>query len=335
MRGPSVIDVARVSGVSAQTVSRVINGHASVRPSTRARVQQALHELGYVPNRAARALVTGRTGTIGIVSYDVTYFGPASVLHAVQGAARERGYAVHVATAADITADAIAEVVQEVARHGVDGIVVDTPQLVAQPLIDLPPRTPPLLFVTSLGSPSKPAVGIDDVTGVRRLIGHLIELGHTRIAQISGSQGWFDADGRVLVWREVLREHGLRDDLLWRGDWTPQSGYDAAREILEATDATAIFAANDSMALGALKAAADAGRSVPSDLSIVGYDDSPESPYFMPALTSVNQNFAALGELCMETLIRLVEEGTAPDERILVTPSLRVRASSAPPSDRD
>ncbi|MHB0928784.1 MAG: LacI family DNA-binding transcriptional regulator [Candidatus Nanopelagicales bacterium] len=331
MRGPSVIDIAKVCGVSPQTVSRVINGHPSVRDSTRARVRAALDELGYTPNRAARALVTGRTGTIGVVSYDVTYFGPASVLHAVQGAARARGYAVHVATASSITAAAIAEVIQEVSRYGVDGIVVDTPQLVAEPLLDLPPRTPPLVFVTSLGSPSKPAVGIDDVTGVRRLLEHLIELGHTRIAQISGSKGWFDADGRVTVWRDVLHQHGLRNDLLWRGDWTPQSGYDAARDILETSDATAIFAANDSMALGAYKAAADAGRKLPRDLSIVGYDDSPESPYLMPGLTSVNQNFHALGELCMETLIRLVEQHIAPDERLLVTPTLRVRGSSAPP----
>lgn len=331
-RRPAVMaDVAARAGVSQMTVSRVLNAQGHVKDETRSRVLAAMAELGYRPNAAARALVTGRSSILGVVSFDTTLYGPASTLSGIEDAARNAGYFVSIASLRSVTAHAIIEAVDRLAAQAVDGIVVIAPHtLVAETLGELR-HDVPLVAVQSPGSAPVPTVSVEQGSGAARVTRYLLSLGHTAIWHIAGPEGWLEARAREDAWREALRSAGHPVPPVLMGDWSAGSGYEQGRRIVEAGEATAVFVANDQMALGALRAFHEAGLRVPEDVSVVGFDDIPEAAYFAPPLTSVRQDFSELGRRGIAQLLERIEnpESRGP-QSVLIEPELVVRESSGP-----
>ena len=321
-RPASVFDVAKVAGVSHQTVSRVLNDHPSLREATRQKVLAAMRELNYRPNAAARALSSSRSRMIGILSTSSGEYGPASSVAAVEAAARSRGYSVTIANADGLDPRSIDEAVNHLANLSAEGLVVVAPQ--TQVLAALSQLSIGIPFVT-LQAPAGSTPGesqLDQVVGARLATAHLITLGHRRIGHIAGPAEWVDASQRLAGFRQELTEHGLDADLVATGDWSAASGYRAARELID-RGVTAIFAGNDQMALGALSAATAAGLHVPGELSVIGFDDVPEAAFYQPALTTVRQDLVEAGRRAVALLL---DES---DDSPTVRPQLVLRASTA------
>lgn len=323
-------DVAALAGVSHQTVSRVLNDHPRVRPETRQRVLDAIAQLGYRRNSAARALVTRRTGTIGVVTSGSALFGPTSTLIALEHAARDAGLFVSVATVPTWGADQVSTVLEHFMSQGVDGVVVIAAHddaVVAVRAFDEPV---PIVMVGPKNLPGPlHSVAVDQYAGGRLAVRHLLELGHRDVVHLAGPVDWLDARWRIEGWRDELAAAGIRAGEPIPGDWSAQRGYDVGRELAAGELPTAVFAANDQLALGLLRAFAEAGLRVPTDVSVVGFDDVDGSAHFFPPLTTVRQEFGALGRRCMELLLGAIA-GECVDSG-LIAPSIMVRASSGPP----
>ncbi|MBI9113911.1 LacI family DNA-binding transcriptional regulator [Sanguibacter suaedae] len=324
-------DVARAAGVSHQTVSRVLNAHPNVRPETRERVLVAIAELGYRRNSAARALVTRRSGTLGVVTTGSFLFGPSSTLVAIEEAAREAGYYISVATLRTVDVTSMTEALEHFMGQGVDGIVVIAPHADVVDAVRAFEDALPMVVVASIPDPpeSVTTVAVDQELGARLVVRHLAALGHEEVVHLSGPQDWLDAEGRVVGWREESRALGLRVAEPVAGDWTAGCGYDVGRRLVEGDLPTAVFAANDQLALGLLRAFHEAGLVVPRDVSVVGFDDITGAANFIPPLTTVRPGFALLGALIIETILAALQEGAA--QPASMVPELVVRASTAPP----
>lgn len=308
------------------TVSRVLNGHASVTEVTRDRVQQAMEELRYQPNTAARTLASGRSGTIGVVSVETPQHGPASTLFGIEAAARERGLFVTFAVVRDRRTESLREAMDHLRAIDVDGIVLVAPLLsMAGAAADLDRAGVPTVVLAGSSAPSSAAVAIDQAHGARLAVEHLLALGHATVHHVAGPGDWADARARRTAWRSTLRRHGREVPPVVTGDWSAASGHRAGRTLAADQDVTAVFVANDQMALGVLRALQEAGRSVPGEVSVVGFDDIAEAAYFLPPLTTVRQDFDELGRRCVEQLTGLIDGGDpAP---VAVLPELVVRAS--------
>jgi DNA-binding LacI/PurR family transcriptional regulator len=323
-------DVARRAGVSHMTVSRVLNEPWRVRAQTRERVESVISELGYRPNAAARSLVTRRSRTVGVVALETTLVGPSGILHGIEEAARDAGYYVSIATAPAFTVDALRSSVARLMESSVDGVVVIAPFRDATEALDALDAGVPAVLVEGLGFRGSPTVAIDQELGGRLVVDHLLQLGHVTVHHISGPPDWTEAEGRVAGWRSALESAGREVPRLVAGDWSAGSGYLAAREMLAGGGVTAIFAANDHMALGALRAAYEAGLRVPADVSVAGFDDVTEAAYYLPPLTTVRQDFAEIGRQAMQLLAgRLARAPLARDD-VVLAPSLVIRASTGP-----
>ena len=325
-------DVARLAGVSHQTVSRVLNGHPNVRPDTRERVLQAIRQLNYRPNALARGLVTRRSRTIGVISFDTRLFGPASTLLAIEHAARVAGYAVTISSLADLDASSVRSAVAALAAQPVDGAIVIAPREgAAQGLRDLRPGLPLVAVEAGYGGET-PVVSVDQFGGAQLATEHLLSLGHRTVWHIAGPADWLEARERIEGWRASLADAGAAAPPLRRGDWSPESGYRAGLELAERPEVTAVFAANDQMALGAMHAFHERGMRVPADVSIVGFDNIPESPFLIPSLTTVYQDFDEVGRRGLQLLVDIMhgdpEQVELPGR---VQAALVTRQSSAPP----
>ncbi|MGH8869764.1 MAG: LacI family DNA-binding transcriptional regulator [Actinomycetes bacterium] len=327
-------DVARLAGVSHQTISRVLNGHENVRPETRARVLEAIDQLQYRPNASARALVTRRTRLLGVVAFDTTLYGPASTLYGIEQAAREAGYFVTIVSLKTITRDSVSDALGVLADHAVDGIVVIAPQREAvEALYRVPGGLAAVAVEGGEGTREVPVVSVGQEQGGRLATEHLLGLGHRTVHHVAGPDDWLEAEARVAGWRAALRDAGAPLPRMLRGDWSPRSGYAAGKALLDASDAqalTAVFAGNDQMALGVLRAFREAGVRVPDDVSVVGFDDVPEAEFFPPPLTTVAQDFDEVGRLSIDLLLHRLEGGR-PASSPVVPPRLVVRESSGPP----
>ncbi|MFH9887496.1 LacI family DNA-binding transcriptional regulator [Streptomyces luteogriseus] len=333
---PVMADVARMAGVSKQTVSRVLNDHPAVRPETREAVSQAMRTLGYRPSRSARSLASGRTRMLGVISFDAARYGPASILTAINTAAQEAGYLV--SSIALDTADraTVVEAVNRLSAEGADGVIAIAPQLwVGRALAETTDLGTPLVVLESPLDDGTPLVTGDSRTGARKATEHLLALGHTTVWHIAGPAGWTSADLRLTSWRATLRAAGaaVPDPLV--GDWSADCGYDLGRGLARRPEVTAVFASNDQMALGLLHALHESGRSVPGDVSVVGYDDIPEAAHFLPPLTTVRTDFAEIGTRSLRLLLdRIDGPGRHPRADTLVPVDLVTRASSGPPPVR-
>ncbi|WP_345067485.1 LacI family DNA-binding transcriptional regulator [Leifsonia kafniensis] len=331
-RAPSIRDVARLAGVSHQTVSRVLNNHPSIRDTTKARVLQVMEDVHYRPNRAARALGNGRSRTIGVLSASGSHYGPASSIAAIQDAAREAGYYVNMANLSAVDPESIEAALTHLMSQSVEGIVVIAPQVRVFDALEHMAIDVPFVTMQSTGRLDEHTLSVDQIAGARLATHHLIELGHRDIYHLAGPQDWIEAEARM---RGFLDEMGAMDvpttaPIL--GDWTAEFGYYAGREMLRVRDFTAIFSSNDQMALGLIHAVRDAGLDVPGDVSIIGFDDIPEAAHFWPPLTTVRQDFAELGRRCMALLLSSITDDQPVDYRDVITPELIVRGSTAPPS---
>ena len=328
---PVMADVAQRAGVSHQTVSRVINGSDRVRPETRERVLAAMRELDYRPNSLARALVTGRSRTLGVVSFDTTLYGPASTLFGIERAAHAQGYFVSIVSVTSLDRDLVLGAVEQLHGQGVEGILLITPQERAmEALVQLPPDLP-VVAVEAGPDKSVPVVAVDQVEGAAAATRHLLELGHRTVWHIAGPADWLEAQQRVDGWMAALAEAGADPPPLLAGDWSARSGYELGQRLVGVRDATAIFAANDQMALGVLRAMHEAGRDVPGAVSLVGFDDIPEAQFFTPPLTTVHQDFNEVGRQSLMLLLEEIGAAERSATRVIVPPELKVRDSTAPP----
>lgn len=318
-RRVSMADVAARAGVSAQTVSRVVNGSPRVNPATRAAVEAAMVALDYRPHRAARALRTGRTQTIGLVVSTLSTVGNSRMLEAISLAAATRGYALTVVTAPrrDDVADAFARLHEQ----GIDGAIVLNEATALARTLEVPASLA-LVVVDSPPDERYVVVQTDHAAGARLATAHLLAAGHDTVHHLAGPEGSFAAAERERGWREALAGRAAGEVL--RGDWSAASGFRAAKKIPDA--ATALFAANDQMALGALRALTEAGRAVPGDVAVVGFDDVTDAADYRPPLTTVRQDFDALGEAAVATLTAAI--GGEPVQGLTLTPMLVHRASA-------
>lgn len=327
-RPPSIRDVADRAGVSYQTVSRVLNGRPNLRAQTVERVQAAIQDLGYRPNRAARALVTARNHTIGVLLSARALYGPFSSFLTIVAAARERGYTVTTTpNASDDPADIVAGL-DELLAHGVEGIVAIAPQDRAREALRRSGAAVPVL--TLQGAPHEAHdFGFDQQEGARLAVRHLVGLGHRRILHLPGPSGWAEAEERQRGYEAAMRDHGLPVLVAPQGDWTADTGAVIAHRVLAVERPTAVFVANDEMAVGLLAAAEDLGLRVPVDLSVVGFDDVPYARHLRPALTTVRQDFEELGRRAIGVLLDEIEGTRPPVAAPRVLPRLVVRASTA------
>jgi len=325
-------DVARLAGVSHQTVSRVLNLHPSVSARTRTLVLAAIDELGYRPNSAARTLATGRSKTLGVITLAGTLYGPMSMLYGVEAAAREQGYMVTVVNVLSGEASALERAVANLQNQRVDGIVAIAPLIsIGHSLVELS-REVPLVAVDSAPAEALPIVAVDQAAGARMATEHLLALGHRTVWHVTGPAGWFESQDRVAGWTASLAAVGAEIPPALSGDWSPRSGYEAGQILCRMPEVTAVFVANDQMALGVLRALGEHRRRVPEDISVVGFDDIPESAYFAPPLTTVRQPFDAVGRRSLQSLLAQIEAGQNSAERVVIAPELVVRASTGPPS---
>ncbi|TDC04495.1 LacI family DNA-binding transcriptional regulator [Nonomuraea longispora] len=321
------MDVAVLAGVSAMTVSRVLNDPDRVRAETRARVLAAVRELDYRPNQAARQLVTGRSGVLGVVSIDTTLYGPATTLYYIEQAARNAGYNVSIASLSSLNRRSMEDGVQRLRAQAVDGVIIVAPhESASEGLRHLPPEMPAVAVDAGDDIPV-PVAKVDQRAGAVRVTRHLLSLGHRTVWHVAGPADWLDANGRIEGWRGVLEEAGRPVPDVVRGDWSARSGYRLGRGLAQEPEVTAVFVANDQMALGVLRALREAGRRVPEDVSVAGFDDIPESAYYWPPLTTVRQDFGEVGRLAFHMLLDRMA-GADTDGRRLVEPELVVREST-------
>lgn len=323
-------DVAAVAGVSHQTVSRVLNGSPLVKAETRLRIEAAIRELGYRRNNAARQLATARSGRIGMVSAHLALHGPSMISAAVQEAGRAAGYEVSLVGMIELSERSLHDAVDRLLDEDVEAIVVAVALREAQSIVESLSLPIPVVLVQGVGAGTPMAAGVDQEAGAAAATAHLLDLGHRAVAHVSGPLDWVESGRRREGWRRAHEERGLLPGPEIEGDWSAASGYDAGVRICRSGEVTAVFAANDSMALGLLKALHEHGRRVPEDVSVVGFDNVPEAEFFWPPLTTVNQEFAELGRRALELAIRALEGEDAPVADLLA-PALVVRRSTARP----
>jgi DNA-binding LacI/PurR family transcriptional regulator len=334
-RSAVMSDVAQLAGVSHQTVSRVLHDSPAVRPETRERVLAAMRELDYRPNSAARALVTGRTRTLGVISFDTTLYGPASAILGIERAAHDAGYFIIIVSLRSLTRESVRGALDRLRDRGVDGIVVIAPQeTAADALRDLPPGVPVVAAEAGPGD-AIPVAEVDQLAGARLATQHLLDLGHPTVHHIAGPTDFMEAVQRVDGWRATLSDAGIAPPEPLIGDWSASCGYELGKRLLQQPGGavTAVFVANDPMALGLLRAIHERGLNAPRDISVVGFDDVPEAAFYTPPLTSVRQDFDEIGRRSLALLLDHMQNGTAP-QGVVVAPELMVRQSTAPPSTR-
>lgn len=330
-RSPSMAQVAERAGVSHQTVSRVLNDASLVKEETRLRVLAAIEELGYRRNFAARLLATNRSRRIGMISAHLTLHGPSMIASAVQQAGQAEGYDVSLLGLSELSSEALHGAVDRLNDQAVEAIVVAVAHREAAEMTRELKLPIPIVMVEGVTAGQPLSAGIDQEAGALLATGHLLDLGHRHVAHVSGPSAWVESSQRRAGWRLAHEQRGLLPGPELDGDWSPGSGYRAGLLIADDRDVTAVFAGNDSMALGLLRALHERGRRVPEDISVVGFDDLPEAAFFWPALTTVAQDFSELGRRALTLAVAAVRG--EPDATVdLILPTLEVRASTSAPS---
>jgi len=329
-RPPVMADVARLAGVSHQTVSRVLNEHPNVRPLTRDKVLAAIRELAYRPNAAARTLVTRRTHTLGVITADTMLYGPTSMLYGFERAAHD-AYFVSVASLPALDRRSMLDAVDRFLGQGIEGIIVIATYDAAVAALAHVPAEVPLVAVGCGTRASVTSVAIDNTAGAASATRYLLGLGHRTVYHVAGPLVALDAKERVEGWRQALREADAPEPGVLAGDWSASSGYELGDQLAAEPGLNAIFCANDTMALGVMRALAEGGLRVPEDVSIVGFDDVPEAGFYRPPLTTVRQDFGEVGRLALRTLVDRMSGAIPAGLRVRVAPELVVRASAAGP----
>lgn len=325
---PSMQDVARLAEVSVQTVSRVLNGKPNVSEQTRARVTKAIEELNYHRNTAAVALVTRYSRVLGVVDCGMAQTGPYETIRAVHQAAHEAGYFVSFAHADSLSSAGVRSVLDSLLQQAVDGIVFVAPHYEALSVINELRLAIPIVVVAPRTKFEYHSVELDNTAATRLAISHLTGLGHQRMVHLAGPLDWVDANARMESWYRWVQQSSLPILPTYVGDWTAHSGYQRGSQIMREVAPTAIFAANDQMALGLLRALDDEGFRVPEDVSVIGFGDVKDAPYYRPSLTTIRENFDEIGRQSIGILLDLVD-GKRRDP-VLIHPELVIRESTGP-----
>jgi DNA-binding LacI/PurR family transcriptional regulator len=328
---PTMFDVARRAGVSHQTVSRVLNDLSGVAASTKLRVERAIAELNYTPSPAARAMAKRRSGSIGLIQAGRPDYGPSSAALGFNEAARDAGYTVSQASMRTLDPDTLTQAVHRLALQRVEAIVLISGEREGVEVLHGIDAGVPVVAVASEHEPGLHRVSLDQYSGARLATEHLIGLGHREIRHVAGPADSMDAAERRRAFADAMLEHGLEPREPIVGDWLPPSGHAAGERLLEDPAVTAVFVANDHMSLGLLAAFRRAGRRVPEDVSVIGFDDIPEAAYFPPALTTMRQDFDGLGRDIMATVLDVLQDEPSAQDRTARVPELVVRESTAAP----
>jgi DNA-binding LacI/PurR family transcriptional regulator len=336
---PTIKQVAKAAGISTQTVSRVINNRPDVAPETRERIQQVIEELGYQPSALARSLIQQRSYTLGVVTAGLKYIGPSRTLNGITSAAEEAGYSLLLKELPRFDTDDVVPIFQALLSRHVDGIIWAVPEVGENRnwvnKLSLNVKIP-IVYLAMEPKENISAVSVDNYLGGRMAMSHLLQQGYRNIGHISGPLDWWEARQRMLAWKDSLKESGFeaQDKNLAEGNWSSASGVQAVEKLFEQyPDMDAIFVANDQMALGVMQIACQKGLRIPEGLGIVGFDNIPESAFFCPALTTVQQDQYTLGKVAVEQTIKIIEsgwQGLGPIEpkSIMLAPTLVVRQSS-------
>lgn len=326
---PNIYDVARAAGVSHTTVSRVLNDSPRTRESTRRRVLRAIEEMSYTPSLIARALATQTTMRLGMLVDSPVHYGPNTTMRAFESAARRAGYTLTAFTVTDDTGAGMEEGVADLIAQGIDGLCVVAPRDASLEVLRQQAGDVPVVVISSEPRDGVRSVRIDQHAGATRAVTHLVGLGHRRIVHLAGPDSWFDARARRRGWEDAMSAAGLPLPAVTFGDWTSDAGYEFAR-ALEPDAATAVFAANDQMALGVIRGLVDRGLRVPHDVSVIGFDDLPDARHYLPPLTTVRQDFAGLGAIAVGRILHaLAGVDELDDSAGVLSPQLIVRDSTA------
>lgn len=332
-RAATIYDVARLAGVSHQTVSRLLKGHA-LKPSTRARVEAAIAELDYRPNSTARALATSRSFRIGALVYELHELGPSQVAQGAANAARDSGYLLDVVALDPKDDVAIAHAIGLLDQQHLAGILALAPTRRLLDAVKSVEFRVPIFIDSEPIYTGEPKTETLNTIGAKLALEHLVGLGHERIFHVAGPLEWTSAANRWLACEQFTRRRGLPTYEAAEGDWTAASGFRAASRMPLDLGITAVFAANDQMGMGVLRALAERGVRVPRDMSVVGFDDRPESGYTIPPLTTVRLDFAEQGRSSVASLVAMIEGRPPPPRSTAAQVSLVVRGSSGPPPRR-
>lgn len=335
----TIKEVASAAGVSTQTVSRVINNRPDVSPQTRQRVQEIIDQLGYQPSALARSLIRQRSYTLGVVTAGLKYIGPSRTLSGITRAAEEAGYSLLLKELPHFDANNVVPIFQTLLSRHVDGIIWAVPEVgenhnwVNKLFLDI---EIPIVYLAMKSQEKISVVSINNYLGGQMAVSHLLEQGYQRIAHISGPLGWWESRERLAAWRDMLIEADkeVKDEYWVEGNWSSASGAQAIEKLFgQYPEVDAIFIANDQMALSVMQYACRKGIKIPEDLGIVGFDDIPESAFFWPPLTTIQQDQHNVGEVAVEEMIKIIESYRHEHEpvrpkSIMLTPTLIVRKSS-------
>lgn len=336
----NIKDVASVAGVSTQTVSRVINERPDVSPETRKRVKDVIEQVGYRPSALARSLISQRSYTLGVVIAGLKYIGPSSALSGIASAAEEAGYALLLKEVPRFDTDDIDPIFQSFLSRHVDGIIWAVSEVgenrkwMNTSSIDL---EIPLVYLTMEPRADVSVVSINNYQGGRLAVSHLLEQGYRHIGHIAGPLEWWEARQRKKAWKDVLTEANceIQDSHWVAGNWSSASGAVAVEKLFnQYPEMDSIFVANDQMALSVLQSIHQKGLRIPEDIGVVGFDNIPESAFFWPSLTTIQQDQYHVAKVAVEEMIKIIEagrDGLNPVEprSILLEPTLVVRRSSA------
>ena len=336
-RSVSIFDVAKAAGVSHQTVSRVVNDRPRVAKATRARVLEVIDELGYKPNRLARALAGGVVRSVTVLTSDTTLYGASLALRGIEEAARAADFAVSVSVLDDDSPLTTDDIAGRLARPGEPVLVIAFNAAGERAWQALPAEFPAVAVVErprEAGRTGRPEAWLDDRTAAAQATRYLLGLGHRTVHYMTIPSTTTRVGQRAEGWRDALTGAGQPVPEPLEGGWSPRSGYLAARGVVADPEVTAVLCGNDDLALGVLRAAREAGRDVPGDLSVMGFDDAPYAAYTHPTLTSVRLDFEGLGRGAFGLLHRLLDPDNAPAPPLWAEPDLIVRESTGPAPHR-
>ena len=341
---PTIKEVATAAGVSTQTVSRVINKRPDVSPETRKRVQSVIEELGYRPSALARSLIQQRSYTLGVVTAGLRFIGPSRTLSGITSAAEEKGYSLLLKELPEFDTTDTSPIFQALHDRHVDGIIWAVPEVGHnRDWINTNPLETgiPMVYLAMEPRDDILVVSIDNYLGARMAVNHLLEEGYRHIGHVAGPLDWWEAQERMRGWKDVLSDMQIKlEENQWaEGNWSSASGAQAIEKLFaQYPEMDAVFVGNDQMALGVMQVSTQKGLRIPDDLGIVGFDNIPESAYFSPPLTTIQQDQYKIGKVAVEEIIQIIEsslEGLDAERSnsFILSPTLIVRQSSLRPKE--
>lgn len=332
----TIKDIAQVAGVSPSTVSRALNDSALINEATKRRIRRIAKKLGYERNELARGLVKGSSGTVGVIIPDITNPFFAEITKGVEQVVRSRGFGLVLCTTEGVPSRE-QEYLRLLRRKRVDGLIIASVTVDDPYLKELQRARVPFVLVSRLSEKvAAPYVVVDDQAGGRLAVEHLVSLGHTKIAHIGGPENVHSGRERMQAYREVLKERGIRIRRDWAvfATFTQEAGYTVGKVLLLGKERpTAIFAANDLIALGVMEAAEELGVRIPKDLSLVGYNNIAYAALPRIQLTTVAQPAHEMGEIAADYLLSTRTGGASEKLQCVLSPRLVVRKTTAPPGE--